>query len=185
MKEVVVDFLFIKNTGCGIGGGKIGLCDMEIKCPKCDNAFECPETWDLDTCPHCNASLEVTHAESGFMLVGINEDARPRQPLSEATVEDPVTEDFALWRTRAVFCMLFGAVLTVITGMGIAHGILGYGAYFFKSFKNQLFIAILALASVCCIGGGAWLYRYLGKEREKYLTTNFTTKITKDTKNGI
>ena len=144
---------------------------MEIKCPKCNNSFECRETWDLTNCPHCSASLEVAHAENGFMLVGINEDARPCPDLPVAEVEDPVTEDYSRWRTRAVFCMLFGAVLAVITGMGIAHGILGYGAYFFKSLKNQLFITLLGVASAGCIGGGGWLYRYLGKEREKYLNS--------------
>jgi hypothetical protein len=170
MRNEEWEFFFIKNQGCGIGGGEIGLCTMEIKCPKCSNSFECRETWDLSICPYCSASLEVAHAESGFMLVGVNEDAGPyRTTMPAAAVEDPVTEDYSRWRTRAVFCMLFGAVLAVITAMGIAHGILGYGAFFFKSLKNQLFIAILALASACCIGGGAWLYRYLGKEREKYL----------------
>jgi hypothetical protein len=142
---------------------------MEITCPKCHNAFECRETWDLSLCPHCSASLEVAHAESGFMLVGADEDARPHMAAPWGEIEDPVTEDYSRWRTRAVFCMLFGAVLAVILFMDIAHGILGSGAHFMKSTENQLFIAILGLVSGCCIGGGAWLFRYLGKEREKYL----------------
>ena len=142
---------------------------MEIKCPKCHNSFECPEASDLNLCPHCTAALEVAHAESGFMLVGVDEEAGSCQAPAGTEFEDAVTEDYTRWRTRAVFCMLFGAVLAVVLFMAIAHGILGSGSYFFKSIKNQIFIIILGMASVSCIGGGAWLFRYLGKERENYI----------------
>jgi len=141
---------------------------MEIKCPHCTGTLEFTESGRQAVCPHCNAPLDVEHLENGFALISaapIAASEKEKQPPPD----DPIIEDYTKWRSRAVFGMLFGGACALILSLSITHGIVGSGRYYLKDPKNLFFIVIIGIFSVCCVAGGGWLFRHLGKERDRYI----------------
>lgn len=141
---------------------------MEIQCPGCAGTLDYDGTSDELPCPHCRRTLEAAMAQDGFALVGILAEP-PAETGSAVPFDDPIIEDYTHWRGRMVFIMLFGAVCALILIFSIYNGILAYGMHYFHNTKNQIFIGIFIVLSGTCVGGGAWLFRYLGRERARYM----------------
>jgi hypothetical protein len=144
---------------------------MEIQCPGCGRTVKMNETGEDIVCPHCQRTLEVAMGHEGFALVGALDPPPGSSELPDATDagDDPVIEDYTQWRGRAVFIMLFGVVCALILAFSVSRGVLDSGMYYFQDVKNQFFAGIFLFLSTVCLGGGAWLFGYLGRERDRYL----------------
>ncbi len=141
---------------------------MEIQCPGCTRSVDYNETADEIVCPHCRRTLEITLGHEGFALVSALDQA-PDESGPVVPLDDPIIEDYTRWRSRAVFIMLFGAVCTLILTFSIIRGVMDSGMYYFHNPKNQFFAGVFCILSVGCVAGGAWLFRYLGRERDRYM----------------
>lgn len=141
---------------------------MEIRCPACSRALDTGETADDIVCPHCGRTLEVALSDEGFALIGAREEA-PVEDAPPVPLDDPIMEDYTQWRGRAVFIMLFGAVGALVVALSVTRGLLESGVHYFHIGKNQFFIGALGMVSLILLLAGAWLFRYLGRERERYV----------------
>ena len=141
---------------------------MEIRCPGCNNTVDVGETENDIVCPHCRRPLEITLGHEGFALVGVAGPA-PEESAPDDLSHDPIVEDYTQWRGRAVFIMLFGAVCALILAISVARGLAISGTYYFTNSKNLFFAGIFCMLSTVFIGGGVWLFRYLGRERARYM----------------
>ncbi|MEW5733925.1 MAG: hypothetical protein AB1921_03670 [Thermodesulfobacteriota bacterium] len=144
---------------------------MEIKCPLCDAEFPAPEPGhEMPSCPRCGARLTVEMDSPGFAIVSGEEGLPPEEgmPMPGAE-EDPILEDHARWRHRALFLILTGIVGVLGVGLASWSDWSSYGVHFFLARNNQAALAGILALFLFMTALGSLIYYLVRRETRIYL----------------
>ena len=118
-------------------------------------------------CPNCRVALEVIEAGPGFNIVG----ARKDQNASHGALSDsdPVIEYYAKWQAGALLTIALGVAIGFMLFLDMKNSYFNSGFYFWKNSRNMIFPFIGAPVTILLIVGGIWLFRYVDKDKKRYV----------------
>ena len=140
---------------------------MEVKCPKCMMGVPVVEGRQL-SCPKCRIVLEVIETGPGFNLIGACDDQKVHRD-DLLLPGDPVIDYYAKWQMRALFAIAIGLAIGFMLFLDMKNSYDNFGFYFWKSPRNMIFPYIGIPVTLFLVGGGIWLYRYVDKDKKKYV----------------
>ena len=139
---------------------------MEVKCPKCLMSVPVKDGREL-ACPNCRVSLEVIDAGPGFSIIGARKDQNTSQDALSAS--NPVIEYYTKWQAGALFTIAIGVAIGFILFLDMKNSYFNFGFYFWKNPRNMIFPYIGAPLTLLLVAGGIWLFRYVDKDKKRYV----------------
>lgn len=138
----------------------------EVRCPECYATIDVEENAEFFVCPGCNAELDIAVVGDGVTLVSGQKDRKSE--AATRILEDPFLEDYLKWQMIAIFGILTGCAGLVLTALYAVHDFRSYGSYYLARPVSIVVISVIVGVSLCFIGGGFFLYRYVKKEISRH-----------------